>query len=262
MRRATAIWLLGAMLLTQPLFGAWQEELTPGPGPFPALRPFRAHYKFGWALVSAAEANFDYSTDKNGPARLEMSARSTGPVRVTWRMDATHTATMDPVTLRPISVRQTEVYRSGKLSTKLDFTQTGVSRLRESEPPDGPPPKTKTFDFPNLLDLHSSLHFIRSQRMKPGDVYKMAVYPATSPYLAQVNVAGRQQLKVDGRFRPTLRLDLKLWQIEKDLALSPHQKFKRASVWISDDENRLPLRIETEIFVGKVWAELDRLEMK
>jgi hypothetical protein len=43
----------------------------------------------------------------------------------------------------------------------------------------------------------------------------------------------------------------------KKLELEPHRKFRRATVWISDDANRIPLRIEAQIFVGTVFAELE-----
>jgi hypothetical protein len=41
--------------------------------------------------------------------------------------------------------------------------------------------------------------------------------------------------------------------------LEPHRKFRRATVWISDDANRIPLRIEAQIFVGTVFAELQAM---
>ncbi len=32
--------------------------------------------------------------------------------------------------------------------------------------------------------------------------------------------------------------------------------FRRATVWLSDDRDRLPVRIEADLFVGKVYADL------
>jgi len=44
--------------------------------------------------------------------------------------------------------------------------------------------------------------------------------------------------------------------ITKALTLEPHKKFKEAFAWMSDDRDRLLLKIKAEIFVGSVWAEL------
>jgi hypothetical protein len=53
---------------------------------------------------------------------------------------------------------------------------------------------------------------------------------------------------------------VQLAKIGKKRDLEPHKKFKRASVWISDDADRLLLRIEASIFVGKVFAELQSVQ--
>jgi Protein of unknown function (DUF3108) len=38
--------------------------------------------------------------------------------------------------------------------------------------------------------------------------------------------------------------------------LQTHRKFRRATIWVSDDSDRILLRIEAQIFVGTVFAEL------
>jgi hypothetical protein len=38
--------------------------------------------------------------------------------------------------------------------------------------------------------------------------------------------------------------------------LEPHKKFRRATIWVSDDAERLILRIDAQISVGTVFAEL------
>jgi hypothetical protein len=244
------------------LRGDWQQELTPGPGKFPPLRPLKAHYKFGWNIVSAAEADFDYDHGKPGKMRLHTKTHSIQPVRLTWRMDATSTAIMNAATLRPVSVRQQETYSDETINTRIDFTDQGVKRLRESSPPGKNPAKEKQFEFPNVYDLHSALHFIRSQPLRKGDVYKLVVYPSSDPYLAEVQVVGRERIKAAGKTQDAIKLDLKLQKIEKDKTLAAYSRYKKASAWLSDDNDRMLLKIESEIFVGRVWCELERLEFK
>jgi hypothetical protein len=48
--------------------------------------------------------------------------------------------------------------------------------------------------------------------------------------------------------------------VDKNLQLAPHQKFKRAFIWVSDDRDRLVLKIQAEIFVGSVWCELQSVD--
>lgn len=253
--------LIAALVLLCPVARAdWQESLTTTAGKFPPLRPLKAHYRFGWTAFAAAEADFDFSKAK-GVSRLSVTAKSIGVVRGMWRMDSQSVSTMRTETLRPISLNQTEVYRSESEKTKVDYTDAAVFRLRESKPAHGTP-KTKKFEYPNVHDLQSAYHFLRSQRLANGDVYSVVVYPSVDPYLTQVEVQGRPQMKIGGAKRATIQLDIKLWKIAKDLALEPHEKFKRATIYLSDDADRLLLRVEGELTVGSVWCELDKLELK
>jgi hypothetical protein len=44
------------------------------------------------------------------------------------------------------------------------------------------------------------------------------------------------------------------------MQLEPHRKFKRASAWLSDDRDRLILKVQADIAVGSVWTELQTVE--
>lgn len=255
--------LLGLVAALNPAAGDWPEEVLSSPGAFPAMRPLRAHYRFGWTAFTAAEGTFDFARPKSGLVRLSVNAKTIGFPRTLWRMDTQGSATMQAATLRPVALRQTEFYGSETKLTKLDFDAAGVLRLREVKPGDGKPAKPKRFDFPGLFDLHSAFHLLRSQRMQPGDVYKVAVYAAAAPYLTQAEVLGRGKVEAGGKKWDAIKLNVKLWKIDDDtLKLEPYQKFKRATVWLSDDANRLLLKAEGEIFVGSVWAELEKVEWK
>ncbi len=255
--------LFGIFAMLHAVAGDWPEDVISKPGLFPALRPVRVRYRFGWTAFTAAEGDFDFGRGKNGLTRMNVSARTIGFPRTLWRMDTQAVAAMQPATFRPVSVRQSEVYSGETKATKLDFTPEGVVRLREVKPGDGKVAKPKHFEFPDLFDVHSAFHLLRSQRMEPGDIYKVAVYPTTDPYLAQTEVLGRGKVEAGGKKWDAIKLDLKLWKIDDEtLKLEPYQKFKRATVWLSDDANRLLLKVEGEIFVGSVWVELEKVDWK
>jgi hypothetical protein len=218
----------------------WREQLTtPEPGSFPPLRPLKATYGFGWGAIKAARAEFVFSKLNPTQNRLAVSAKSLGAVRTLWRLDAQHVALGNADTLQPISFRQTEAYRDETLTTSVEFRPDGVSRVRTSSKKDAGEGKAKRFEMPNVFDLHSALLFIRSQPLRAGDSYKLVVYPSTNPFLAQIDVRAAKKVKVAGALRDAIQLDLKLRRISKKKELEPHQKFKRASAWVSDDRDRL-----------------------
>lgn len=252
--------VLGALcyLFTAPLLFAasdWASTLTrDGPGDFPGLRPVHAIYSFGWSGITAGTADVDFLRSDPNTFLLEGRGRTIGLARVLWKYDVSYQSTVDLKTLRPHEMQQTENVRGKRIETHLVFSDAGVARTRI----EGNPPKPSTKDYPlaNLNDLHSVLLFLRSQSLRDRAVYRVAVYPANSAYVATVTVAGRERMRVRAGNYNAIKLDLKLQRVGKKNELEPHRKFRRASIWISDDPDRLLLRIEGQIFIGSVTAEL------
>src|SRR5207248_6049047 len=99
--------------------------------------------------------------------------------------------------------------------------------------------KAKPFNFPCLFDLHSALLYLRSQPLNDRSVYRIVVYPATSAYLTTVTVLGHERVSVRAGTYNAIKIDLQVKRIGKNLELEPHRKFRRATIWISDDANRI-----------------------
>jgi hypothetical protein len=238
----------------------WQATLSKEPaGNFPELRPLHASYRFGWSGLTAATGEVHFTKLSNGRFQLEGTGGTTGLVRALWKLDVNYRAVANAATLKPIETQQTEKYRSKRILTDLTFTNSGVTRARTEGQGSAAQTKTKQFVFPNLFDLHSAALYLRSQPLKQGSLYRLAVYPATNAYLATVTVTGRERIFVRAGAYNAIKLDLQLKRIGKHLELEPHKKFRRATIWVSDDTERLILRIEAKIFVGTVFAELQSM---
>lgn len=254
---AIACVVLGASALADD----WQRTLTPlKAGGFPPLRAQKATYKFGWGTISAATADFDFSKMKGGPLKLAVTAKTTGFARSLWRMDLQQTALADAATLSPISLQQTETYKNKTLLAKVNFAPEQVLRWHDSKPPGATPAKWRTFKCPDVFDIHSALLLLRSQRLQAGDIYRLVVYPARDAYLTEIEVVGREKERVGGKEFGAIKCALRLQGITKKLALEPHKKFKRAFIWVSDDRDRLLLKVQAEVFVGSVWTELESVK--
>lgn len=227
-------------------------------GQFPDPRPMRATYQFGWNDVVAANAEISYAKS-GGQLQLIGTGATTGVVRALWRFDVQHRARADAATLQPIAMHQVDETRKKTVTTDLAFNANGVVRMR-SDNKATKPSTPKTFSFPGLLDLHSALLLIRSEPLTEGAVYRFVVYPATNGYLATVTVAGRESMKVGAGTYKAIKLDLQLSKVNKQRQLEPHKKFRQASAWLSDDADRLLLRIEARVFVGTVFVDLQSVK--
>jgi len=247
------------LIVTASAGPAWESTLTKDPpGNFPELRPVRTTYHFGWSGITAATGDMHFIKTSENRFKLEAAGKTIGFVRALWKMDATYRGLVDADTLRPVESKQTETYRKKRLITDLAFTNSGVTRAR-TEGPGASKTSTVPFNFPGLFDLHSAWLYLRSQPLNNHSVYRLVVYPATSAYLTTVTVLGHERVSVRAGGYNSIKIDLQLERVGKKLELEPHRKFRRATIWISDDENRIPLRIEAQIFVGTVFAELQAL---
>jgi hypothetical protein len=233
----------------------WQSTLSKEPaGSFPPLRPLHARYSFGWSGFTAATADVNFSRTPADRFQIQGTGRTIGLVRALWKYDVTYRALATTSTLRPIETNQVETTHSKKVTTHLVFSGTGVRRFRTEG--SSPPSKPKDFNFSDIWDLQAAMLYLRSQPLKDRSVYRLVVYPATNPYLAIITVTGRDKISVHAGGYKAIKFDLQLSRIGKDLELQPHRKFRRATIWVSDDPDRIILRIEAQVFVGTVFAEL------
>ena len=235
----------------------WQSRLTTSPpGSFPLPRSLHASYRFAWSGFTAATAEVNWTQMPGERFQLSGNGQTVGLVRTLWKLDVKYSALADAKTLRPIALNEIETVRSKNTVTDLAFDARGVTSKRSGGRDPKAPPREKRFDFANLFDLQSSLLYVRSQPLDNQDVVQLVVYPATSAYLATAKVIGREKISVHAVNYKAIKLDLQLHRVGKKNDLQPHRKFRRATVWISDDADRLILRIEAQIFVGTVSAEL------
>ena len=258
--QAWAICLLLAVV-SSAAASDWEKSVTAGPpGPFPPPRSLVATYHFSWAGFTAATAEAHFRRLKPDRFELDGTGHTSGLVRALWKMDVTHRALADADTLRPIELEQVENVRSKKIATKLIFNRAGVARTRLQTKHGVTTGGTKRFDFPNLFDLHTALLYLRSQTLRQGTIHRIVVFPAASPYLATITVTGREKISVPAGSFNAIKLDLQLNKVGKKGELEPHHKFRRGTVWVSDDADRLVLRIGVQIFVGTVFAELQSVQ--
>ena len=256
-------WLFFAVVPPAALGGGpydpWKDTLTPAAeSPFPALAPFRANYRFGWMGVGAGGASVEVA-EARVPGRLRISA-SGGPeglVRKLWNYQADYQGEAGSAGETPSWFRIDEqVARGGMVSEAVfgrDTVYAGHRFLTENKPWWFTP-------LPGVRDLFAAMLLVRSQPLRVGDRLRLTVYPDRNPYLVDLVVEGRDNLRILEKSVPALRFGIGIRTIETRGrgigTLAPHSKFRSGRVWMSDDGRRLPLRAEVDVFIGSVFAEL------
>lgn len=239
----------------------WREEVAGlRAGMFPAPPEFTARYAFGWEGLKAAEAKVDFRRRPGGGWKAEVKGGTTGMVRSLWKLDAEYVSMLGENNWVSRSALLTEIYRSYRVSEEMDFRPGGVRSKRQSTKKGASAANWQNFYVAGLRDMAAAVLLARSHDLADGDSLSLAVFPGEWMYLVRVKVEERETLRWQGEERKVIRLGMQIDWIDKDYSLKPHKKFQRGTVWVSDDDVRLPLRVEVKVFVGSIFAELTELQ--
>ena len=257
------IFLVGALACSAAVARAAEWEATVDPlvrGTSAITRPVTVKYGFGWNGITAATGRVRFTKPDEKRLQFAIDGGTIGLARTLWRYDVDHTAFVDAESFRPLETHEVEQVRTKHVKTDLTFTPDGVTSVREQRNKGEVKSDTRRFDFPNVLSVNAALLYLRAKPLTQGAVHRVVVYPANSAYLCTITVVGREPVTVPIGTSNALKLDVQLNKIGANRELLPHKKVKKTTVWVSDDANRLVLRIEAQVFIGTVFAELQSIE--
>ena len=243
----------------------WYSRLSPAaPGAIPPPRSYDATYLINFGGLPAGQVDAQVAAPAGGPEiRTSVKASTTGLARTLFKLDATHLSVVDRRTYHPEYLEQTEQQSTRSFSTRVDFTPAGATRrtrdLTKSESADANFHKTRQFPYPGLLDMEGVFLYLRSQPLADGDERTLLLMTSGSPYLVTVKVVGRNVAQVKAGSFPAIECSLKLEKVNKRGELEPRKGFKSAQAWISDDSNRLLVKAQSEVFIGAVSLELEKV---
>jgi len=110
------------------------------------------------------------------------------------------------------------------------------------------------FDIPSgVQDMVSAFYSARSldlSNAKPGDIFTVNSFLDKELWPLKIKFMGREEIKTDLgkfkalKFRPVVQKG-RVFKKEEDL-----------NVWISDDDNHLPLRVQADIIIGNVKMDI------
>lgn len=244
------------LALTLPAFADWTKEVTPAKlGPHPKMKPQELEYRLSWrGMVDAGKLDFTFGgKDPKFPSdyTARVSGGATGVASKLYKNKIAVVSRLDPATLRPRvcvgvqdegdEVNTTRTTWSGPLVRSEEtilITKNGKSGTINSE-----------FRFTPLHDVFSAMLHVRSHKLNDGDTLVIPLQPFNKPYLMRVSVLGREKFAD----RDTIKLSLSLQKIDpKTKALLPYKKMKSSTLWLSDDDNRIPVELRSKVFIGDV----------
>ncbi len=106
----------------------------------------------------------------------------------------------------------------------------------------------------------SALLYMRSRPLNVGDEESIPVFDGKRTHTLYWKVTSREKIKVPVGEFDAVRVDPKIIRSDYKDKESKVEKVKKIILWLSNDPSHTILRIESEAFVGSIYAELVRKE--
>ncbi len=249
--------LFSLSLLATPLLAEnWKSSIPPfDPGNQPPLAPTQLSYAVSWnGTLRAGSLHFQFGKkDKRYPSMYisQVQGGSTGAAALLFPYKCSLSSYTQKGNYKPAISIAYENDRKKSTTTTNRYKSSGVQHAESKTELRTNKKKQQSHQFPyaNTHGAISAMLNIRGKAFQQGDVYNLCIHPFSSPYYANITVLGREV----HRGRPAIKLDVRLRKIDlKTNQLKTYKKLRKATLWITDDDQRIPLELRTKVFIGDV----------
>ena len=239
---------------------SWMKKVKPFEnGPHPKMKPTKLEYEFSWkGTVKAGSLIFEFNKKDKRHKGIDISQAYGRSLNLAYGFFPYHfsmTSFARETTHKTLLFVADEKDKRDKIKTINTFKATGVvhastkTNFRTNEELK----RDHTFKFSNAHDPISALQYIRRQPLKDGEKIYLCLHPFKSPMFSEITVLGREM----HNGKACIKLDVKLQKIDKDtMHLHSYDKLKKATLWITDDADRILTELRSQVFIGDVRAVL------
>jgi hypothetical protein len=252
-RRWLILSILSIMLIISlPFAGSDSNSVAQGE-PFLMLKSKKEKLSFDiyWLGIYAGNAVFEAINDKSS-LRITSRANSASFISTFYKVEDYAESLIIKGRATHFRIKQHEGrYRSDK-ETIFDVNNRKVTYF------DYLKSKKKEYMINGVVwDVLSGFYYLRAQPLTIGKVIYIDVFDSNKLLKAEVSVLRREKIKVSGKGEVStvvVKPDLKsegLFHKKGDI-----------HIWLTDDEKKIPVRVETKVPIGKVVAELKNSEIE
>lgn len=213
----------------------------------------RVEYRIHYGIINAAEARVDIAKNLsviNGKPcyRINVFGRTTGAFDVFTKVRDTWRSFVDTTNLEPQqfyrNIRENN-YRKEETTYFDRKAHKATSKTKDT---------TRVYSVPyNVHDIISGYYYLRTVDFNyrtEGDIIEVPVFLSDETIRMKVKYAGREVVKTKyGR--------IKVFKLHP---LMPNNKLFKGEnsirIWVSDDENKVPIKIEVDLFIGALAMDI------
>ena len=184
-------------------------------------------------------------------------AKSVGIASLVAAIDDTFTSWIDVQTGRPVRFQVDEYATNSK--TDIEHTVTDLAgrtgdrvpitfHLNDEPPVDEP----QTVGMPEVWDYNAFLVALRSWEGPKGSTMSVEVFRSRFLWHVDIRIGNKGKLTTELGELPALRFDGHAYKLDRTHGKFPGQDERDFSVWISDDDGRVPLQLVARTDYGDV----------
>ncbi len=247
-----ALWILLLLILSSPVDDEAERDYPLEETPFRKGEQlyFKALYHSRiTGNVTAGEASLVIKPDLvllDGTPVMKIvgQANTRGMFNLFFKVENEYVSYFDEETLAPVWFHKT--VREGRHTRNADVRfHTDSGKIQT--------PDTIIDAPPFVQDLISTYYYARSfdmQSAEPGDAYEVRFFHRDTVYVSRILFEGREQITTSlGTFN-TLRFKPEM--LRGQVFSQPYPM----TLWVSDDKNKMPIRAESGLIVGRARLDL------
>ncbi len=220
---------------------------------------FRLRYGFITAGTAEMKVLGLIENDYGRYYHIQTTARSASAFDWVYKVRDVVSTYMDAQTLYPLHFEK--LLREGgyKADTFVDYFQDdSVAKVKYIRYKDGMKiKKQEEYDVPiptGVFDALSALYYVRTLSLKGGESVYVNSHEKKKVYDLEIRISGPETVKVKaGKFRC-----LKLEPLLKGEGIFKHKG--KLTIWVTDDDLKIPVQMKTEVVVGHITAELIKIK--
>jgi hypothetical protein len=214
-------------------------------------------YRASWnGMISVATAEVHTTSavvDGRKVFQVRINARTSSTMDLFWKMRDTISSTFDAKALAPTQFSFNQRENSRVIDTEARFDH-GAKRWSVNRQQVGKRAKVYEFESHNTLDPITAVYLARSTDFKVGDKLYFKVFGGRYQYLLELFVEKKEPVALrSGKNVEAYRIIPRVQNITKN---GYAERFNEATIWISADQRRVPIKLSSKIVFGSVHLEL------
>ena len=214
------------------------------------------HYRVAWQGIPVADAKVDidrFSVDQKPHYFVRASAETGDFIDVFYRLRHTSESIFSANSFEPVRFAS---YQKERRKEKLREVSFADGKIVANSEKDGRKNSLEFVSQNPTFDPISAAFIARSLPIDVGKEASFDVFNGKHRYLISFKVDGRDTITVGDEQREAFRV---VPTVKKLTDSKGEKRLKSATIWISADDERELLKLESKVLVGRVSATLDRI---